>query len=54
MQRKSTHSHARRAFLIPFVDNLAEKLYAERNALFIQRHYNPAFPVMSILEDLSR
>ena len=41
-------------FLIPFVDNLAEKLYAERNALFIQRHYNPAFPVMSILEDLSR
>ena len=40
-------------FLIPFVDGLAEKLYAERNALFIQRHYNPAFPVMSILEDLS-
>ena len=35
-------------------DRLAEKLYAERNALFIQRHYNPAFPVMSILEDLSR
>ena len=30
------------------------KLYAERNALFIQRHYNPAFPVVSILEDLAQ
>ena len=40
-------------FLIPFADGLAERLYAERNALFIQRHYNPAFPVVSILEDLS-
>jgi len=39
-------------FLIPFVDKLAAKLYAERNALFIQRHYNPAFPIVSILEDL--
>ena len=40
-------------FLIPFVDKLAAKLYAERNALFIQRHYNPAFPIVSILEDMS-
>ena len=39
-------------FLIPFADKLAAKLYAERNALFIQRHYNPAFPIVSILEDM--
>ena len=41
-------------FLIPLADALAERLYAERNALFIQRHYNPAFPVASILEDMTR
>ena len=38
--------------VIPLADRLAERLYAERNALFIQRHYNPAFPVASILEDI--
>ena len=40
-------------FLIPFADSLAETLYRERNALFLQRHYNPAYPVASILEDLT-
>ena len=40
-------------FLIPLADSLAERLYAERNAMFIQRHYNPAFPVASILEDMT-
>ena len=39
-------------FLIPLADRLAETLYRERNALFLQRHYNPAFPVASILEDI--
>ena len=39
-------------FLFPLVDRLAERLYAERNALFLQRHYNPAFPIASILEDI--
>lgn len=45
---------AHERFLIPFVDKLAAKLYAERNALFIQRHYNPAFPIVSILEDMTQ
>ena len=40
-------------FLIPLADSLAETLYAERNAMFLQRHYNPAFPVLSILEDMT-
>lgn len=39
-------------FMIPLADALAERLFKERNALFLQRHYNPAFPVMSFLEDL--
>lgn len=39
-------------FLVPFADRLAETLYRERNALFLQRHYNPAYPIASILEDL--
>lgn len=39
-------------FLIPFADHLAETLFKERNALFLQRHYNPAFPIASILEDM--
>lgn len=39
-------------FLIPLADRLAATLYAERNALFIQRHYNPAFPILSILEEM--
>ena len=36
----------------PLTDSLAETLYKERNPLFIQRHYNPMFPVMSFLEDM--
>ena len=39
--------------LSPIADRLAERLYKARNAMFIQRHYNPAFPVLSFLEDLS-
>ena len=38
--------------VIPLADRLAERLYRARNPLFLQRHYNPAFPVLSFLEDL--
>jgi uncharacterized protein len=38
--------------IFPIVDKLADTLYKERNPLFIQRHYNPMFPVMSFLEDM--
>ncbi len=37
----------------PIADRLAEHLFKERDAMFIQRHYNPAFPVLSFLEDMS-
>ncbi|MCL1921452.1 MAG: SPASM domain-containing protein [Kiritimatiellaeota bacterium] len=38
--------------IFPIADRLANTLYRERNPLFIQRHYNPLFPVMSFLEDM--
>ena len=39
--------------IFPIVDRLAERLYKSRDPMFIQRHYNPAFPILSFLEDLS-
>jgi uncharacterized protein len=39
--------------IFPIVDRVAEKLYARRDPLFIQRHYNPLFPVLSFLEDIA-
>ncbi len=42
--------HERLAF--PIADRLAATLFKERDAMFIQRHYNPAFPILSYLEDL--
>jgi uncharacterized protein len=38
---------------IPIADRLAERLFKEHDPMFIQRHYNPAFPILSFLEDLS-
>ncbi len=37
--------------LLPIADKLAEKLYKKRNALFIQKHYNDMFPMVSLVED---
>jgi uncharacterized protein len=39
--------------LFPIADRIAGKLYARRDPLFIQRHYNPLFPLMSYLEDIA-
>jgi uncharacterized protein len=39
--------------LVPLADRVAETLYAERSPLFLQRHYNSLFPVLSFLEDLA-
>ena len=39
--------------VFPIVDQMAERLFKSRDAMFIHRHYNPAFPVLSFLEDLS-
>jgi len=37
--------------LVPIADRVGETLYRERNPLFIQKHYNAAYPVLSLIED---
>lgn len=38
--------------LIPIVDKLGERLYKEGSAMFIQKHYNAVYPILSMIEDL--
>ncbi|MBI5536672.1 MAG: radical SAM protein [Deltaproteobacteria bacterium] len=40
--------------LLPIVDKVGAQLYQARNPLFLHKHYNPAFPVLSLLDDASR
>lgn len=40
--------------LIPIADRLAETLFRRRSAMFIQKHYNDMFPLMSLIEDKIR
>lgn len=37
--------------LMPIADRLAGKLYRKRNGMFIQKHYNDMFPMISLIED---
>jgi len=37
--------------ITPIADHAAETLYNEQNALFIHRHYNDMFPLVSLVED---
>ena len=37
--------------LLPIADRAGEILYQERNPLFLHKHYNVAYPVLSFLED---
>lgn len=45
-------SHER--LLLPIADRLAGKLYKKRSGLFIQKHYNDAFPILSLIEDRTK
>jgi uncharacterized protein len=38
--------------LIPIVDKLGERLYKKNANLFIQKHYNAVYPILSMLEDM--
>jgi len=42
---------AHERILLPIADDIAAKLYKERNALFIHKHYNEFYPVLSLIED---
>jgi uncharacterized protein len=44
---------AHERLITPIADRLAEKLYKERNALFIHKHYNDLYPVISLTDDKS-
>jgi uncharacterized protein len=37
--------------LLPIADRTAEKLYKKRSALFIQKHYNELYPIVSMVEE---
>jgi uncharacterized protein len=37
--------------LVPIADDIGRRLYRHRNPLFLHKHYNVAYPVLSALED---
>jgi len=44
------HEH----LLTPIADYVAGKLYKENNAMFMHKHYNELYPVVSLVEDRSK
>lgn len=40
--------------MLPIADRVARRLYRRRDPLFLHKHYNPAWPVLSVLEDTRR
>ncbi len=37
--------------LVPIADRIGETLYYEQNLLFLNKHYNPTYPLLSLIED---
>jgi uncharacterized protein len=42
---------AHERIILPIADELATRLFKKRNALFIQKHYNEMYPLISLVED---
>jgi len=42
---------AHEQLLLPIVDRLASRLYKKRSAMFIHKHYNDMYPIISAVED---
>lgn len=42
---------AHERLLMPIVDRLGERLYRRRSPLFVQKHYNALYPLLSLIED---
>jgi uncharacterized protein len=38
--------------LIPIVDELGNRMYSKKYPLFIQKHYNAVYPILSMIEDM--
>ena len=45
---------AHERLLIPIADRLGERLFKKRSALFVQKHYNDYYPLVSLAEDSGR
>ncbi|HOL17323.1 MAG TPA: SPASM domain-containing protein [Bacillota bacterium] len=43
---------AHERIILPIADKLADRLYKKRSALFIQKHYNEFYPIVSMVEDM--
>ncbi|MCL1877230.1 MAG: radical SAM/SPASM domain-containing protein, partial [Defluviitaleaceae bacterium] len=43
---------AHEQIITPIADRAAEKLFAARSAMFIHKHYNSMYPVLSLIEDI--
>jgi uncharacterized protein len=43
---------AHERLLLPIVDRAAGRLFRERSPMFVQKHYNQAYPLASLLDDL--
>ncbi len=39
--------------LIPIVDKMGERLYKKGSIMFIQKHYNSVYPILSMIEDMN-
>ena len=39
--------------LMPIADRIGRVLYAKRSPLFIHKHYNAAYPVLSLVDDIT-
>lgn len=51
INRVSPTQCAHERILLPIADTLAGKLFKKRNGIFIQKHYNEMFPLLSLIED---
>jgi uncharacterized protein len=45
---------AHEQIITPIADYAAQTLYKGKSALFIQKHYNELYPIMSLVEDMSK
>ncbi|MCL1831775.1 MAG: radical SAM protein [Oscillospiraceae bacterium] len=45
---------AHEQLITPIADYAAETLYKGKSALFIQKHYNELYPIMSLVEDMAK
>jgi uncharacterized protein len=45
---------AHEQIITPIADYVAEKLYKEKNAIFMHKHYNEMYPIISLIEDYAK